>query len=314
MDEFVVLLIIALVIIGALVAIGTPLADWASGNFTTGVGPTGNFKLLSSFDLGNVGLTGAQAARSVKFGSFTLGQTQSETLREMASVGVSQGYFGSDPKKFEITVDPGVLGSLRSAKISFDMGETNLYGNLIIKWNDKAVFDRLANLNRFEITIPAEDVKESNVLEMSAAPPGLYFWSATYYGLQNFRVAAEYGPEKIMSFKVYPNELEAWDRGILKFYTTSGQRGDIQVKLNGQGIYSSSNPEHLVTKEFEFSQIGNVIRAGDNIISFRSSSVFELDDVSFDIYLMGGGSVKERYFNLTRADINLLKGSGRGRR
>lgn len=310
MDEFIVLLIIALVIIGAMMVIGTPLANWASGNWTGG---TGNFKVIASFDLGKVGLSGSEASRSVKFGSFTLGQMQSETLKEMASVGVSQGYFGSDPKKFEINVDQNVLNNLKDVKITFEMGETNQYGNLIFKWNDKVIFDKLANLNRYDIVIQPSDVRESNTLEISAGTPGMYFWAATYYGLQNFRVLAEYGSEKFVSFKVYPNEVEAWSKGVLKFYTTSGQQGNIRVKLNGQEIYSSSNPEHLVTKEFEFSQIGNILRVGDNVLSFKSSNVFNLDDVEFDIYLSGGSAAKERYFNITKDDMNLLRGNGKGK-
>jgi hypothetical protein len=311
MDEFVVLLIIALVIIGVIVAIGTPLADWASGNVN--VGGTGNFKTLASFDLGSVGQSGDEASRSVKFGSFTLGQTQSEPLKEMASLAVSQGYFGADPKKFEISVDQNLLNSLKDVRISFDMGETNLYGNLVFKWNDKVVFDKLANLNRYDIVIQPADVKESNTLEISAGTPGLYFWAATYYRMQGFRVVAEYGFEKFASFKVYPNELEAWDKGVLRFYTTSGQQGNLQVRLNGQQIYSSSSPEHVVAKELEFSEIGNSLKIGDNVLSFRSDSVFELDDVRFDIYVTGGGAVKERYVNFTGADIGLLNGKGKGR-
>jgi hypothetical protein len=313
MDEFIVLLIIALVIIGVMVAIGTPLANWASGNWTTGGGAIGNFKILTSFDLGNVGISGNEISRNVKFGSFTLGQAQTETLKDMASVGVSQGYFGADPKKFDMNVDQNILNNLKDVKISFDMGETNLYGNLVFRWNDKVVFDGLANLNRYDITIQPQDVKEENTLGISAAGPGLYFWAATYYGLQNFKVVAEYGSEKFASFKVYPNELEAWSKGVLKFYATKVQAGDVRVKLNGQEIYSSSNPEHLVTREFEFSQIGNAIKVGDNVLSFKSSGVWNLDDVEFDVLLTSGNAVSNRYFNITKEDINLLNGKGKGR-
>jgi hypothetical protein len=310
MDEFIVLLVIAVVIIGAFMVIGTPLANWTTGNWTTSGGA---YREIASFELGKVGLSESEVSRTAKFGSFTLGQTQSDTLKEMASVGVTQGYFGSDPKKFDISVDQNVLNNIKDVKISFSIGETNLYGNLIIKWNDKIVFDKLANLNRYDVVIEPGDVRESNTLEIAAANPGLYFWAATLYDLENFKVAAEYGPEKFVSFKVYPNEIEAWNKGILRFYTTSGQAGEIRVKLNGMEIYVSSNPEHLVEEEYDYSDIGNAIKIGDNILAFKATNVYELDDVEFEIRLSSGAAVKERDFNVTSADLSALSGNDKGR-
>lgn len=310
MDEFIVLVIVALIIIGGMMLIGTPLAEWAGGGWP-GVGTAGNYKSLASFDLGRVGLSETEVSRTLSFGSFTLGQTQAETLKEMSELGVSQGYLGSDPKTFDIRIDLSVLNNLKDVKISFDMGETNLYGNLVIKWNGKVFFDRIANLNRYEIEIPPENVKEANTLEIHAGNPGVYFWASTYYGLMNFRVLGEYGPEKFLSFKVYPNEVEAWGKGVLKFYTTRGQQGEIAVKLNGKEIYRASNPEHLVTEEFEYSEIGNVLRIGDNILAFKSDDVLEVDDVEFEIYLSSGGAIKEREMEMTGSDINLIA-SGKG--
>lgn len=310
MDEFIVLIIVAFVIIGAMMLIGTPLAEWAGGEWPGG-GVTGNYKSLASFDLGRVGLSETEVSRTVSFGSFTLGQTQAETLKEMPTLGVSQGYFGSDSKKFDIRVDQNVLNNMKDVKISFDMGEANLYGNLVIKWNGKTFFDKLANLNRYDVYIQPENVKESNTLEISAGNPGPYFWAATYYELKNFKVLGEYGPEKFLSFKVYPNEVEAWSKGVLKFYTTRGQQGEITVKLNGKEIYRALNPKHLVTEEFEYSDIGNVLKIGDNILAFKSDDVFEIDDVEFEIRLSSGSATKERDVEITAEDVNLLS-SGKG--
>jgi hypothetical protein len=312
MDEFVVLLIIAFVAIAAMMVVGGPLAQMANGNWPGSGGATGNYKAIASFDLGNVGVSQNEVTRAIKFGSFTLGQTQSETLKEMASLGVSQGYFGSDAKKFEINVDQNVLNNIKDVKISFDMGETNLYGNLIVKWNDKVVFDKMANLNRYDVYVQPGDVKDANTLEIAASPPGLYFWASTYYALQNFAVVAEYGPEKFMSFKIYPSEIESWSKGVLKFYTTSGQTGTMRVKLNGVDIYSSTNPEHVVTKEFQYSDLGNMLKIGDNVLSFKSDSVMELDDVEFDVVLSAGSTANERDITVTTDQLNLLKGNGKG--
>jgi hypothetical protein len=303
-------MIVAFVIIGAMMLIGTPLAEWAGGGWPGG-GGGGNYKSLASFDLGKVGFSDTEVSRTARFGSFTLGQTQAETLKEMSTLKVSQGYFGADPKLFDIRVDQNVLNNMKDVKVTFDIGETNLYANLVIKWNDKIVFDKLANLNRYDVVVQPEDVKELNTLEVSAGNPGPYFWAATYYELKNFKVLGEYGPEKFMSFKVYPNEVEAWSKGVLHFYTTGGQKGEITVKLNGKEIYRKTNPEHLVTRELEYSEIGNVLKIGDNILSFKSNDVFEIDDVEFEIQLSTGSLTKERDFEVSMEDVNLLR-SGDG--
>jgi len=309
MDEFIILLIVAFVIIGALMLIGTPLANWSEGNWS---GTGGKFKVIASFDLGKVGVSESQVSRTIKFGSFTLGQTQTETLKEMSSLIVSRGYFGEDSKKFEINIGAHILNNLKDVKITFGIEETNLYGNLIVKWNDKVILDTLANLNRYELTIDRDNVKDTNTLEISAGTPGIYFWAATQYKLNNFKVIAEYGPEKFASFQIYPNEISAWDKGVLRFYTTTGQQGQISIKLNGVEIYSSSNPKHLVEEEYEFSEIGNAIKVGDNIMSFKATNVFEMDDVEFEIYVSSGSMVKERSFNISKEDMNLLSGNNKG--
>lgn len=314
MDEFVVLLIIAFVAIAAMMVVGEPLAQMAEGtwNGQSSGGATGNFKALASFELGKVGVSQSEVTRAIKFGSFTLGQTQSESLREMSSLSASKSYVGADTKNFDVNVDDNILNNIKDIKISFDMGDTNLYGNLIIKWNDKVVFDKLANLNRYDVIIQPADVKESNTLEVSASPPGMYFWASTYYTLNNFAVAAEYGPEKFMSFRVYPNEIESWSKGVLRFYTTSGQSGEIRAKLNGADIYSSTNPEHVVVKEFQYSELGNMLKIGDNVLSFKSTGVMELDDVEFDVVMSAGSTTSERGLSVTKDDMALLaKGKGR---
>lgn len=307
MDDFVVLLIVAFVIIGAMVLVGGPLAEWAGGEWSPG-GGDGN--VITSLDLGRVGSSETAASRTASFGSFTLGETQAETLRQMDTLGVSAGYFGADSKKFKVRVDENVRSNLKNVRISFDIGETNLYGNLLIKWNDKVFFNRLANLNRYDFTIPPENVEASNNLEVCTAGPGLYFWASTYYSLEDFNVVGEYGPEKFLSFKLYANEIEAWSKGVLKFYTTRDQTGEITVKLNGKEIYRETNPEHLVTEDIEYSEVGEVLRIGDNILSFKSTDAFKIDDVEFEVHLSTASLIKERDFEVTAEQMNLLDTNG----
>ena len=311
MDEFIVLLVIAIVIIGVLIVFGGPLADLSEGNFPSSPGAGSKYREIASFDLGRVGLSDTEVSRLSDMGSFTLGQTQSDTIKEMPLLKVSRGYLNEDMKSFKINVNDALLKNIKDVKISFDVGESNLYGNLIIKWNDKIIFNRVANLNHYDIQIKPESVKTSNILEVSASTPGMYFWASTYYELKNFKVSGEYGPEKFMSFKIYPSDIESWSKGILRFYTTKGNGAELVVKLNGYEIYRKVNPEHLINLEFDYSDIGEKIKIGDNILTFKSDKPIYIDDVQFEVRLSTGKIVKEKEVNITSDDIALL-GKGKG--
>jgi len=318
MDEsmsFAVLLVVAFIIIGLIMAFGTPLAEWS------GTGTTGNYKLLASFpSIGNVGFSEQNVERNMDFGSFVLGRPQTGNLKiggaeslpnlKVASV----AWFGltqEDTKSFNVRVGREILNDLRGVKISFDTGETNLLNNLLIKWNGKIVFERIANLNHYDVPIEKDNVKSSNVLEVSAAGPGLQFWASNVYNLRNFKIIAEYGDEKFFSFEIYPNEMGAWHQGNLRFYTTSGQTGEITIKLNGHEIYREQNPSHLVSINLEYSDIANIAKIGDNILAMKANNIFYIDDMNLDIILSTTRAERIREFNITNEDYNLL-GRGKG--
>ncbi len=317
MDEnmsFAVLLVVAFVIIAVLMAFGAPLAEW-------GGEANGNYISLATFSsLGSVGFSEQNVERSIHFGSFTLGQPQTENLKLSGAESLpnlkvsSAAWFGlthPDTKKFNVNVGQYILNDLRSVRISFDLGESNLLGNLVIKWNGEPVFEKVANLNHYEVPVDTGSVRSSNVLEVSAESPGFQFWSSNVYNLRNFKITAEYGNEKFFSFEVFPNEMEAWHQGTLRFYTTSGQTGEITIKMNGHEIYKEQNPSHLVSIKLNYSEIANVMKIGDNILSLKANNVFHIDDLKFDIVLSTTTAERTREFNITEEDYNLL-GRGKG--
>ena len=292
MDEFIVLLVIAFVILGALMVFGTPLMEIMGSPQ-----PKGN--VITEFSLGRVGYSESEVYRTITFGSFGLGHSQEETLRSLKKVGVSKGYFGEDSKAYEVDTGQEILNGLKDVKISFNMGETNLLGNLVIKWNDVVVMDKVANLNRYSIKIDPEFVAETNNLEISAANPGIYFWAANTYSLEDLDIVAEYGPEKFFSFEIYPNELEAWNTGTLSFYTTSGNNGELSIKLNGMEIFRQVNPEHLTKIDMKFSDIANKMKIGENVLSLKADNPFDIDDMKLDISLSSNSVPRERDFEIS---------------
>ncbi len=304
MDEFIYVLIAAGVILVLLMAFGTPLVEWMNQepNAT-------RYEVVSQFSLGEVGYSISEVARTINIGSFTLGKTQSEDLKSFPKIEVSNSLLGSHFEKFDVELGSEILNGLKNIKISFDIAETNLYGNLVVKWNGESVLDTKANLNHYNITIDPEKVKLSNNIEVSCSGPGLLFWASTVYSLREFNVKAEYGPEKIQSFDLSLNELDTWEKGVLKFYTTKGQQAELIIKINNDEIYRKQGPEHLETVNITYPEVA--LKTGKNLIVFGvKNGVLDMDDVKMEIFLLGNQISRERKFNITTAQYNLVKQKG----
>lgn len=304
MDEFIYVLIAAGVILVLLMAFGTPLVEWMNQepNATS-------YEVVSQFSLGEVGYSISEVARTINIGSFTLGKTQSEDLKSFPEIEVSNNLLGSHFEKFDVELGSEILNGLKNVKISFDIAETNLYGNLVVKWNGESVLDTKANLNHYNITIDPEKVKLSNNIEISCSGPGLLFWASTVYSLRDFNVKAEYGPEKIQSFDLSLKELDTWEKGVLKFYTTKGQQAELIIKINNDEIYRKQAPEHLETVNITYPEVA--LKTGKNLIVFGvKNGVLDMDDVKMEIFLLGNQISRERKFNVTTAQYNLVKQKG----
>ncbi|MEM7819963.1 MAG: hypothetical protein QXD48_04015 [Candidatus Aenigmatarchaeota archaeon] len=300
MDDFMLVLIAAGIILILLLAFGTPVANWLESE--AGRPQEGKYQFIDEFSLGSVGYIENEIERTIEFGSFILGYDQTEILKSIRSAGVSKGLFSSDSKEYKIDVDQNILERLKRVKIRFSIAETNLYGDLIIKWNGKVVFQDKANLRNYDISVEPQYVKNSNILEISCSAP-FYFWASTTYELNGIEVIAEYGPDKFFSFKLYGFEKESWDKGVLSFYTTRGSN-KLTIKFNGIEIYNAI-PEHIVNIEINYSDVP--IKIGDNILVLKSDSKLEIDDLKLDIILSTNKVTRERSFNITKDEYDLLK-------
>jgi hypothetical protein len=299
MDDFIFVLVAAGVILILLLAFGTPLADWLEN----GAGPSqGKYLLIDQFSLGSVGYVENEVSRTLEFGSFVLGETQTEPLKSISTVSVSKGLASEDFKQYTINIDGGIYERIKNVKISFDVGETNLQGDLIIKWNGKTVFQQKANLRSYDLYVEPENIKESNTLEI-ACDGTFYFWDSTKYTLKNFEVDAEYGPDKYISFRLYGTEKESWNKGVLSFYTTRSSK-PVSIKMNGVEIYNQI-PEHVTTIEIEYTDAP--IKIGDNILVLKSDESIAIDDLKMDVILSASKIVRERDFNITKSDYELIK-------
>ncbi|MBI2676024.1 MAG: hypothetical protein HYX24_06205 [Candidatus Aenigmarchaeota archaeon] len=262
---------------------------------------TGKVKAVHTFSVGKVGVS-AGSFKSQTIGTFQVGETQKEVLKLLGRVEIENGIPGTKTQEYPIAIPDYLLESLKDIKVSFDIVETNQYGELIFEWNGKEVFRRKAASREWSFTIPRDNVGRLNTLKVHASSPGLIFWASTVYKLEPFEVSAEYGPSKLFGFQLSQKELETFSRGEIEFYSLSGAK--LSVRINGRQIFSRP-PEGTEKLIFDFSTAP--VFFGQNVLSFESSSPVTIDGARLKLYVQAPATAFLERFNLTKANINSMK-------
>ncbi len=264
---------------------------------------TGKVKAVHTFSVGMVGVS-AGSFKSQTIGTFHVGETQKEVLKSVGRVEIESGIGGQKSQEYSISLQDYLLEALRDIKISFDIVETNQYGDLIFEWNGKEIFRKKAASREWSITIPEDSVASLNTLKIRADGPGLLFWASTIYRLEPFSVFAEYGPSRLFGFQLSQGELETFNKGEIEFYSLS--EGKLVIRINGRQIFSKK-PEGSEKAIFDFNSAP--VFFGQNVLSFESSSQITVDGARLKLYVQAPATAFMERFNLTKANINNMKGN-----
>ncbi|MFH1445292.1 MAG: hypothetical protein ABIF08_02310 [Nanoarchaeota archaeon] len=280
-------------------------------SFIPGIGLTGGEDLIEvdTFRVGAVGRVSQFPTSTIDLGSFTVGETQTELLKAVPMMTVYSGLGGAESKKYEINIPEGFgdLAKREAVAINFDVSESNLYGDLVVKWNGKEFMRKRASPRQYTIVIPKEFVKASNNIEIYPEGPGLIFWASTTYTIKNFDIALNYGPSKIFSFQLNQDEIESWLKGRVDFFATS-QSGEaaskLIIKVNGDEIYSVK-PDGSGLVEFGYSDAP--ILLGDNLLTFAAQDdTIIMNGVKLKMFLTTSELIKTFNFKMDDAQINLI--------
>ncbi|UCF09028.1 MAG: hypothetical protein JSW28_04910, partial [Thermoplasmata archaeon] len=257
-----------------------------------------------------IGYSENYVSRTQEYGSFSVGVAQQHGLKSLARLDITAGLFGSSSEKFTISVPDYVVEWKKGGKIAFTVDNTNEYGNLLIKWNGAELYNKRASEGVHSIDIAPPLIKPENTLEISAQGPGLLFWAATVYEINDFVVNAEYGPAKFLDFEVTQDELESLNKFELKWYTTT-RRGKLIVKVNGVQVYMDEPARQETVTFTDTSPVSIQISPGKNRLTMIAvNGSFELNDVLMNTYISKNQrTVKER-FELTGEQVNMIKASG----
>lgn len=295
-DDFIYVLAIAL---GLIVIFGVfSLFFPYSGLPGTGVGQN---VTIAEFSVGAVGYA-EDEPKSSELGTFTVGEPQAEELKRVPQLEISQGWFGGNSEEFNIAIPSHFRDVLREIVITFNVRETNEYGNLNVEWNGKSFMAEKAPRGTYTVTIDANYVDDANKLLVSADGPGFAFWAASIYTLRDFRVELEYGPSKLIAFTLGQGDLNTFSKGELRFIGFGS--ANMRVHVNGIKIWEGM-PDGVETIGFNFTDAP--LRLGENIMSLDSpTGEVTLNNARLDIYALTNQVTRTRTFEITDTQFDML--------
>ncbi len=303
-DEFVWVFIAAIIVLIIVALVGLYMGGGGIGP----VAPVSNYTLLGNFSLGRVGFTGSSPIRTENIGSFIAGEPQVESIKSVTELGIATSLIGIERREYTLGIQEEILPAVREVKISFDVDETNLYGNLVIKWNGKAVFNRKASVGHYSLTLEKDIVKTANSLEVYAEGPGLLFWASSIYNLKDFRVNQVSGLAKLYPFSLSSGELQTLDKGEISFELGKRDPGKLLIKVNGITVYFKE-PSLVEKISFTYADVP-FLKAGNNLVVFSTETgSFNIMDAELSIYSLTNIQVRKRSFDM---DSDMLEEFGIG--
>jgi len=267
-------------------------------------------RVIHKFTAGTVGFSQDSVSRTVDFGSFGVGLPQQEPLKTAPKMEITASLFGSTSEKFTVSVPQNVLEFIKGGQVSFDVADTNRYGNLIVRWNGAEVYAQKAENGKHAVTLDASQIKAENTAEFLAQGPGLLFWASTVYSLRDIRVSADYGPAKFLDFEVSQDELESLARFELGWFTAS-RKGNLVIKVNGEQMFSRL-PERQDKLEFGVADLKEAaINPGVNRFTLiAQNGSFELQGVTLRTFVSKNQRVIKERFDVSEAQMKLLRAKG----
>ncbi len=296
-DDFLYVLAIALglIVILSAVAVFMPSTPGGSGGNQT----------VADFTLGTIGYS-EDEPRSSSLGTFTVGETQQESLRDVPQLEISASLFSASREELNIMVPDYLMDSMRDVLVTFRVHETNQYGNLRIKWNGMEVYSDNPPRGEVSFKIQPNYVRESNSMEIECDGPGFAFWASNVYTLREFDVSLEYGPARHIAFTMMPGEIETLSRGELSFIGFGDS--DLRVKINGYKLWEKT-PDGVETVVFNYT--GAPLKTGDNIITLECpGGEVTLNNAKLDLYVLTNQVTRSRTFELTESQYDLLDNQG----
>ncbi|MBW6451168.1 MAG: hypothetical protein K0B02_00370 [DPANN group archaeon] len=241
-----------------------------------------------------------QTYRTIDLGELSVGFTQSNHLiKAQDEIIIEHGIF--EDNAFSVSFE---RQGATEAIFEFDVFDTNLYGNLVISFNDEIIFDMKPNLTRYSFYF--DNLLEMNTLSIEAEGSSMKFWAPTAYILKDFYLSINsYSyTQKVIPFNVEAYEFNSLDNVEFSFQVLNARRNDnLTAYVNGYLVYTGDPMPRAKVYKANFGKFETLLLPGENHILFTSGqdSEYTISDAQLKISYYGAisPSIHEVKFKLT---------------
>lgn len=300
-SEFVPVLAVGIIILGVLFL-------FFGGGLIFPSAPSGKYATIEEFpeeavteDLGWIGQAEQQIKHVLLDRDFTVSYVPSEqNAVDLKNLTVSSGLLSSEDKKLSFSAK----GVIETAKISFDVKDTNLYGPLIIVLNGAVLYENLSLAGRHEVEFNTSLLAEENVLEIRAGSSGWKFWAPTVY-IMDFKVVLGTLDLKTKTYEFsLGDEALALSGARFSAYGIKQGTGNLIAKVNGVEIYRGNKINIL--QDFSFRDTN--LKSGKNTVELlaEQNTKYDLKEAELIIFYQPVYKSKIFWYNLTNSEYSTL--------
>ncbi|MBU1199031.1 MAG: hypothetical protein KKF46_08360 [Nanoarchaeota archaeon] len=236
--------------------------DGAGGDGTI---PQGAKSVLFSQTPGRINPASANIIEHTMPSFMVFTVTNANEIKRTESLYVKNSAFSDKIEEMTFFYDSRTMNDL---KLSFNVKKHD--GMLIIWLNEYKIFEGdVTDPSPLPINLPAEYLKDKNIITFAASSTGAAFWRFNEYELENVLVSGKVtdysGALSEQHFSMSTTEYENMEIALLEFLPDCPPReeGLVQILINNRPLYTSY-PDCGVMTSIEVSK--EFLKPGDNIL------------------------------------------------
>ncbi|MCA9477643.1 MAG: hypothetical protein KC535_00670 [Nanoarchaeota archaeon] len=253
--------------------------------------PTGGFEDLlgtTSFqtNIGSVDYVDDEPIEH-EFNSFTIYTTKdAQLIKQIGALSIKNSAFDTKNYELDFSVDKRVT---ENVQLTFNVARES-GGTLLVYLNGDLLYEGSPSVGSLSpIKIPADQLKNDNILFFAVSRPGFAFWSTNEYDLEYVTLTGDVTDDSnsfnTQKFYIAETEYNKFKKATLQFfpdcsYSTAGK---ITVTLNGEQVFYGLPDCGL--KNF-FTVGKDQLIQGENRIEFTSDAgSYIIDQLKLDVTL-----------------------------
>jgi hypothetical protein len=232
--------------------------------------------------------------------------TAGQVLKNVPSLAIRYALFDTEKSKVEVELNID-RATTKNVLLSFNVREGQ--GPLIIALNGREIFNsEVTTANPKPIVLDREYLLDTNIITFSTTSPGMAFWRANKYNIENLQVTGDVTDYSnalaTQHFILSRAEIDNLESIKLFFYPGCELMdvGSLRIDLNGRPIYNSV--ADCGTKTFASLNAIDLV-AGSNELRFYSAKGAYLLDNMYIKTVMNKPAYKTYYFDMDQDYFNV---------